>query len=590
MANIKVAGNIINEISAIPKGTLALVELIKNAYEANANAVIIKLDGDRIEISDDGEGMKIDEIDSLLNISMSKKVYGEKIKGTNRLVSGEKGLGFFSVFKFGRKVSVETVKDNKKALFTLDLTDIEEKNDISTVEVPVRVVKENRESGTRISITNLNNDFYTTFKDELSQNLSKASRLCHSIDDDSFKIRLYVDGENKGNEEISPDSTFLKFKIANSYFDSSSKKVIVQKYNGSNKENNSEQFEIKNELLKNSNFILDVNIDFFKFSGRGGIKQAPNAYIHGNRLSPLIYINNVLFDVDSKLYDPEINMSQKNIYVFKQQIGKIKIFLKNPDILKFNSDRTALVENKNFKDLKQILDEISENSQKKIYNLQNPEKKISITKNQHNTKEKKNINPSKKKFKELTTTNSPSIKQVTATGSTSIKQKNQHINDAFLKVPGYNGEANKYQFSELTEVGDLFTEFKNYNIKNAPLITLLIIRPIYEACINLIRIKGMLDIDIRWTLDEAIEQVNTYILKDKKLLTEICSIKKTISYTTLRNVFNNVEYNKDVAESNVFLHHLGEDYKSSDRIKELLQHVYTFAVIVDRWAQLFDQG
>ena len=587
MVNIKVAGNIINEISAIPKGTLALVELIKNAYEANAKAVTIKLDRDRIEISDDGEGMKTDEIDSLLNISMSKKVYGEKIKGTNRLVSGEKGLGFFSVFKFGRKVSVETIKDNKKALFTLDLTDIEEKNDISTVEVPVRVVKENRESGTRISITNLNNDFYTTFKDELSQNLSKASRLCHSIDDDSFKISLYVDGENKGNEEISPDSTFLKFKIANSYFDSSSNKIIVQKYSGSNKENNFEQFEMTNELLKNSNFILDVNIDFFKFSGGGGIKQAPNAYIHGNRLSPLIYINNVLFDVDSKLYDPEINMSQRNIYVFKQQIGKIKIFLRSPDILKFNSDRTALVENKNFKDLKQLLDDISEKSQRAIYNLQNPGKEIPITKKRQNSEKERNTDISKEENKKPAISSSTQRKQKKKLDSISGKQKQKHANDDFLKVPGYNGEANKYPFLELTEVGDLFKEFNHYDVKKAPLISLMIIRPVYEASINLIRRKNMLkDLEVKPKLDEAVKQVTDYILKKNKLLTKICKIEKTISYNTLKNVLGSVNYYKDVAESNVFLHHMGEDLKSISNIRELLQHVYTFAVIVDRWAQV----
>lgn len=125
MVQIRVAGNIIREISAIPKGNLALIELIKNAYEAKANNVEIKLAKDYIIVQDDGTGMNNAGIEALLQISHSNKIFGEKIPGTNRYISGEKGLGFFSVFRFGRNVQIDTTRDNKKVSFELDLSKLE---------------------------------------------------------------------------------------------------------------------------------------------------------------------------------------------------------------------------------------------------------------------------------------------------------------------------------------------------------------------------------------------------------------------------------------------------------------------------------
>ena len=97
------------------------MELIKNSYEAKATNVKIKLDKTCIVIQDDGTGMNDKGIEALLQISHSNKVFGEKITGTNRYISGEKGLGFFSTFRFGRNVHLDTMCDGKQISFELDL-------------------------------------------------------------------------------------------------------------------------------------------------------------------------------------------------------------------------------------------------------------------------------------------------------------------------------------------------------------------------------------------------------------------------------------------------------------------------------------
>ena len=102
---LSVSGKIIKEISEkIPNTIYAIVELIKNSYEAMANTIEINVCDNNIEIFDDGDGMDLDDIHSLLIVSHSNKEYGVVKNG--RIISGEKGLGFFSVFKFGSKVTV----------------------------------------------------------------------------------------------------------------------------------------------------------------------------------------------------------------------------------------------------------------------------------------------------------------------------------------------------------------------------------------------------------------------------------------------------------------------------------------------------
>ena len=106
---ITVAGNILSELSEkIPNNIIALNELIKNAYDACSPSVDIKLDSEskKLIIRDYGSGMNIEGIEKLFHISNSEKHYGAVIAygDTQRLTQGSKGLGFLSVFRFGKKV------------------------------------------------------------------------------------------------------------------------------------------------------------------------------------------------------------------------------------------------------------------------------------------------------------------------------------------------------------------------------------------------------------------------------------------------------------------------------------------------------
>lgn len=106
---------------------IALVELIKNSYDADANWVKVTFDGfsedysfdarAKIVIEDDGDGMSRDLIENhLLNPATPVKKKAKRLKSTTkkgRIIQGEKGIGRFAMFKLGRKVTIFTKRSDE---------------------------------------------------------------------------------------------------------------------------------------------------------------------------------------------------------------------------------------------------------------------------------------------------------------------------------------------------------------------------------------------------------------------------------------------------------------------------------------------
>ncbi len=98
----------------ISRDEIAVVELVKNAYDADAESVEVKLNKDRIEVSDNGEGMDREAIeDGWLTIGTVKKRLTPKTK-KGRRVLGEKGLGRLAVLRLGKRVTLLTKKRGSK--------------------------------------------------------------------------------------------------------------------------------------------------------------------------------------------------------------------------------------------------------------------------------------------------------------------------------------------------------------------------------------------------------------------------------------------------------------------------------------------
>lgn len=81
----------------VGKPYIALAELIKNAYDADATRCVINLSRSRIEVSDDGHGMTEKEfLEYWMTVGTRHKQHSEKSRTLGRRVTGSKGVGRLS--------------------------------------------------------------------------------------------------------------------------------------------------------------------------------------------------------------------------------------------------------------------------------------------------------------------------------------------------------------------------------------------------------------------------------------------------------------------------------------------------------------
>jgi signal transduction histidine kinase len=107
----------------VGKQETALMELIKNAYDADATEVTVNFlnaekEGGKLVIKDNGSGMNLETIkNAWMNISTDFKQENKISPKYGRVRAGRKGIGRFSVQRLGKRlVLVSSVKGESKAI------------------------------------------------------------------------------------------------------------------------------------------------------------------------------------------------------------------------------------------------------------------------------------------------------------------------------------------------------------------------------------------------------------------------------------------------------------------------------------------
>lgn len=144
---------------------VAIVELIKNAYDADATECSVDYDPPRsIVVSDDGAGMTLDRFtNGWMRIGTSAK---EDVRFSDvyfRMITGEKGIGRFAVRFLGRALSLVSVADDKergvrtRLTATFDWPKFDRHEDLGKVQVPYELVEVQGDTptGTTLIITRL---------------------------------------------------------------------------------------------------------------------------------------------------------------------------------------------------------------------------------------------------------------------------------------------------------------------------------------------------------------------------------------------------------------------------------------------------
>ncbi len=162
-----VEGRIIRELGErlVKQPEVALVELIKNAYDADAKTCdVTHQPPGYIEVVDDGHGMTFDEFkNGWMRIGTSAKENERRSRLYSRVITGEKGIGRFAVRFLGTKLSLRTVAtDNRLKLRTVltatfDWPQFDHTADLGQVTVPyiLRRASSRDTLGTTLRITEL---------------------------------------------------------------------------------------------------------------------------------------------------------------------------------------------------------------------------------------------------------------------------------------------------------------------------------------------------------------------------------------------------------------------------------------------------
>ncbi len=153
----------------VGKPHIALAELVKNAYDADAHRVLIRFGPDRIEVIDDGHGMDENEFaDFWMRIGSPHKQKQGRSRGLQRPLTGSKGIGRLAVQFLASKLELHTVSDRAPDTELIAQVDWEEAvaagdmvraNALYTQSDPRSTFPDGGRNGTHITLMGLNQDW-----------------------------------------------------------------------------------------------------------------------------------------------------------------------------------------------------------------------------------------------------------------------------------------------------------------------------------------------------------------------------------------------------------------------------------------------
>lgn len=303
---IRPAARLIHTIGSdlIGDSYAALVELVKNSYDADANRVDIVFKYTEIEdedaliisIKDNGHGMDFNTVINKWFVPATNDKLKRKVsKSSKRTLQGRKGIGRFAASILGQEMTLSTIAENdKKTEAIIDWRVFKTDEYLENIELLVEESTTNEPSGTEIliiakdekykeiilneegieeTIEKIDSKLSYWNKDTLDQLINELRKLISPFEesiDDEFKINLSFENSPipEVDENIKIDTypiiqfydyrisgTISKKGIANFVFENNVNPEVLQK------ENISTNFEVTG----NNKFCGEIKVDFRVF-------------------------------------------------------------------------------------------------------------------------------------------------------------------------------------------------------------------------------------------------------------------------------------------------------------------------------------
>ena len=378
----------------ISSDNVAVVELVKNSYDANSPIVTITFlgnvkqkkqgriiqnylskEGASIEIYDQGSGMSFETVKSAWMEPATD--FKKKNTNKNRKFTGEKGIGRFASAKLASRLELITKqKEGKELVVTFNWEDFDKDDYLENIHIhweerePQEFKKEN--SGTLLRLKNLNTDWDTekirTLRTELSR-LPVEDFLIEVAIPDELNKDVNLNGIIERTELLNKPNYYIKGTITK---EGDPKDFI---YFSKEKGKEEQLFIETNKFIQSSMLKAPIMGEFsFEFRvwnrdrdnlrnlGRevdfkyGEVKKildeqsGISTYRDGFRVLPYGTPNNDWVRLDiRRVNNPTLRLSNNQI------VGYILISTEENPLLKDQSNREGIVEGEAFDDLKEYI-------------------------------------------------------------------------------------------------------------------------------------------------------------------------------------------------------------------------------------------
>lgn len=214
--HFRVSANLLRIIGQelVASDDVAIWELVKNAYDSNAQRVTITIEPasekrvGSITISDDGEGMSREDFERLFMLAGSSERPEEATRAA-RVPTGEKGIGRFAASRLGSHLRVLTraeKKDPEALEVVFDWTKFrDKKKQFDEVSIPYQHIRTNEipssRTGTLLEITGLQSDWRREKIEKLRGSLAELLDPFNPPSD--FEVAVNVPGSEKLSGPIS---------------------------------------------------------------------------------------------------------------------------------------------------------------------------------------------------------------------------------------------------------------------------------------------------------------------------------------------------------------------------------------------------
>lgn len=217
----KVDASLIKELGErlIGRADIALGELIKNSFDADATTCRVVFGDDRIEVIDDGHGMDADSFEQFwMRVGTTHKLQKRESPG-GRTMTGSKGLGRLATQFLADRLEITTARRRHPSLRAwVDWRDATNSSDLTSVgvkieekEVPNSDFPNNSNYGTKVTLLGLKQTWDTQTLETLGNSLwqLRSPFRQKGTDQEGFDIEIAASGIqgaeeafNKGLERV----------------------------------------------------------------------------------------------------------------------------------------------------------------------------------------------------------------------------------------------------------------------------------------------------------------------------------------------------------------------------------------------------